>query len=439
MSELARHALEGLRHHVTDRVGIDVDAGSSRVVEAITSRARATGVSADEYLAGQLYRADLDALVRELTVGETYFFRHGDQLAALFQDVLRDRLASGHRPVRIASAGCSTGEEPYSIAIGIREAGFDCRDFEIHAFDINDASLARARAGRYSPWALRETSPERVAAWFTREGRDLVLSPDIRASVTFDRRNLLAPASWPAAFYDVVLCRNVLMYFAPAAMLSAVAQIAASLRSGGFLFLGHAETLSRAGHALDVCHTHGAFYYRRRDDGHVASDATGWDDAIARSSKRLEHLEARVLGPHSVIDTGVPEPADVIARAMVNVELGRFEEAQDLCHHADGHDAGAAEHILSLCAEATGALDEALLHAHHAVVLDPALAMAWVHLGLLAQRTGDVALARVAMPRAIDALGRDDEARVAMFGGGFRRDALIAVCEAQLVALGGAS
>jgi chemotaxis protein methyltransferase CheR len=423
--------LEPLRAYLTAQIGFDVEIDSPRIRDVIERRARACSVTPAEYVAGT-YRADLDSLIAEITVGETYFFRHAEQLAALFDHVLPDRVAAGNRPVRILSAGCATGEEPYSIAIGIREAGLDPSAFEIHAFDVNEAAIARARAACYARWALRETTPGRVAAWFTKHGRDFALAPQIRDAVTFERRNILAADTWPAAFYDVVLCRNVLMYFAGPAMAATVARMAASLRPGGFLLLGYAETLSRTTHGLEVCHTHGAFYYRRPAAAAPAAQGD-WVAEIARSSERIERLGAR--------EKPVPAPAavvrdNVVERAMSSVEQGRFGEAEELCHRAEHDDAAAAEHILSLCSEAAGELLEALVHAHHAVTLDPALAMAWVHLGLLAQRTGDAALVRIAMPRAIDALTREDASRLALFGGGFHRDALIALCQAQLAALG---
>lgn len=427
--------LQELRAYLAAQIGFDVDVDTPRVLDVIERRARACSLSPDAYVAGP-YRADLDALITELTVGETYFFRHAEQLAALFGHVLPERYAAGHRPVRIASAGCATGEEPYSIAIGIREAGLDPQAFEIHAFDVNDAAIARAREARYSRWALRETSPARVAAWFTKRGRDLVLAPQIRAAVTFERRNILGAETWPPSFYDVVLCRNVLMYFSGAAMAAAVTRMTASLRTGGFLMLGYAETLSRATHDLEVCHTHGAFYYRRGSSSRFVTSSGDWVAEIARSSERIEQLGARA-NRTPVIEVEAKD--NVVERAMSSVEQGRFGEAEQLCARAEHDDAAAIEHILSLCSEAAGSLPEALVHAHHAVTLDPALAMAWVHLGLLAQRTGDAALVRMAMPRAIDALGREDAARLALFGGGFHRDALIALCEAQLAALGGAS
>ena len=431
--------LDELRALVAAKIGFELDVESPRIRQLLERRGN-----------------DIEMLIRELAVGETYFFRDANQLAALFQRVLPE-CAARDRPVRILSAGCATGEEPYTVAMGLRRARLEPSAFEILGADINADALARARRGVYSAWALRETDATTSATWFTARGREYVLSPVIREAVQFSQRNLLDADLWQPASYDVVLCRNVLMYFTADAMERTIQKIAASLRPGGYLFLGYAETLHRVQHSLETCHSHDAFYYRRPIAARFRALSATWADEIERSTARIAALSERPAAaaqPEPVVDEAVrslveheqyaealavleTRPSSAALRAILCVHLGRIADAEALCGAADAEDAAAAEHVRSLCREADGDVAAALVHAHHAVMLDEEFAMAWVHLALLGQRAADRAVAAHALPRALRALASDSEDRIAFYGGGFRRDALVALCRSQLAALGG--
>ena len=125
--------------------------------------------------------------------------------------------------------------------MGIRRACLEPSAFEIAGADINPDALARARRGAYSAWALRETDAASRAAWFTQHKREYMLAPAIREAVCFAPRNLLDAELWPAGHYDVVLCRNVVMYFTAEAMERTIHRIAASQRPGGNQIIGFAE------------------------------------------------------------------------------------------------------------------------------------------------------------------------------------------------------
>ena len=122
----------------------------------------------------------------------------------------------------------------------------------VRGIDVNPAAIARARAARYGEWSLRQTSPEARARFFRGERRDLKVVDEVRALVTFEERNLIEddPAFWQPGAFDVVFCRNVTMYFSPEITRRIIARIARSLAPGGFLFIGHAETLSANGHGF---------------------------------------------------------------------------------------------------------------------------------------------------------------------------------------------
>lgn len=200
-------------------------------------------------------RAELPELINAVTINETYFFRHAEQHLRFVDEVLpglvEERLRAGQRRVRLWSAACSTGDEPYTLALLIRERlapRYPAVTFELLGTDINTEVLARARAGVFSPYAVRNTPPELLSRYFTRrqEGRTetFELDPAVRRAVSFRPLNLVDPAAMrPMRDFDAAFCANVLIYFDDAAKRAAAAHLYGALRDGGFLFVGVSETL----------------------------------------------------------------------------------------------------------------------------------------------------------------------------------------------------
>jgi chemotaxis protein methyltransferase CheR len=194
-------------------------------------------------------RADTeyDQIYDLVTTNETYFFREPAQLAAFTDEIVPDILTrKGVKKIRIWSAGCSSGEEPYSIAMLLKEAGwYDKAAFEIFASDINQQVLAKARRGQYRENAFRTTDPATRDRYFTREAdNSWKLSDDIRNRVSFGRLNLYdEPRVSLLGHLDVVFCRNVIIYFDDASKRVVVANFYNRLVEGGYLLLGHSESL----------------------------------------------------------------------------------------------------------------------------------------------------------------------------------------------------
>ena len=211
----------------------------------------------DTYLArlrAEPSRAELAQLARELTITETYFMRHTEQFQALADVALPARIAAGGgiRPLHILSAGCSSGEEAYSIAMILRER-FPQAAAIITAIDLNPAALQKAARAQYGNWSLRACPDETRARWFRQSGELFELDAAIRAIVRFEERNLAeaAPEFWYESRFDIVFCRNVLMYFGPEQAQAAVGRMAHAMAPGAYLFLGHAETLREAVSLID--------------------------------------------------------------------------------------------------------------------------------------------------------------------------------------------
>lgn len=208
------------------------------------------------------WRRVLDAF----SVQETYFWREDDQLRALTEHILPAWFGPGRGgPLRIWSAACATGEEPYSIMMAIREAGWDGHPIEIVASDASETALAKARLGVYRERSFRALPLALREKYFTPVPGGLQLDAGIMARVGFHQVNLADPAQAGAfASSPVVYCRNVFIYFSPASIARVVAGIAQRMPPGGHLFVGASESLLKLTDDFELQQLGGAFVYRRR-------------------------------------------------------------------------------------------------------------------------------------------------------------------------------
>ena len=215
--------------------------------------------------------AELRSLLNEITVGETCFFRNQPQLDALRHVVLPTLAQAKQRfplkQLRIWSAGCSTGEEPYTLAMILNElaesklAGFS---FEIHATDINDRSLQRAEAGVYGEYAVRNLPMAYAKRYFDPLGDQLQVKELLRRQVKFSRLNLLDDARMVfLKGMDLICCCNVLIYFDGASKRRVIQHYYNNLSPGGYLFLGHSESLFGVNADFHLVHFSGATAYLR--------------------------------------------------------------------------------------------------------------------------------------------------------------------------------
>jgi chemotaxis protein methyltransferase CheR len=233
--------LERLREVVRQRVGISMPAGRlAGLAGAMPDGAAAVAALLDPGTGGH---SVVDALVSGMNVGETYFFRDAEQMAVLERDILPGLIARrrAQRRLRVWSAGCSTGEEPYTLAIMLARLLPDLTRWDVTVLgtDLNGESLRRARRGVYRPWSLRGLRPAALVPYVVPDGDDFAVSERIRRMVTFERLNLAADR-YPAQL-DLVLCRNVLLYFDTASGRGVVARLRDALRPGGWLLLSPVE------------------------------------------------------------------------------------------------------------------------------------------------------------------------------------------------------
>ena len=201
-----------------------------------------------------------------LSVQETYFWREADHFRALATVIVPRLIERQRKTIRIWSVPCATGEEPLSIAIALSEANaFAEAHIEIHASDASEAALAKARAGRYGRRAFRQLPDDLKEKYFTRAGakEEWTIRPDVFARVTsWSRVNIVNAADRdPRASSDIIFCRNLFIYFTPACVREVALNLARAMPSPGYLCVGAAESLLKAGAGFDLQELGGAYVY----------------------------------------------------------------------------------------------------------------------------------------------------------------------------------
>jgi len=389
-------------------------------------------------------------LIAGLTVGETYFFRDPAVFAALERSVLPDLIAArrteGVRCLRLWSAGCATGEEPYSLAILLDRLLPDRAEWglTILATDINLTTLQSAMRGCYRAWATRETPPEiRDRYFLRREAETFELQPEIRRMVTFAPLNLAADG-YPSAItntsaMDIIFCRNVLMYLGPDVQRAVIARLSRALAPGGWLMVSPAEAAAELFRPLMPVNFPGTIFYRKeatgdqgigvggwgglgvrgwgeeiadvrfgildtvltasaataKDDGFQefgadSQEARGWDRAAANLPADQNQIPIpQPLAPNPQSPTSSPYPP-LLERARLLADQGNLEEARHLCDAALAKDRLNPRVYLLLAAiqQEQGEVSDALGALRRAVYLDPDAVMPHFLLGSLLLRQG---------------------------------------------------
>ncbi len=217
---------------------------------------------------------ELSDIMDVLTTNETYFFREEFQLNAFVGELLPELRAlkekRGDRTIRIWSAGCSTGEEPYTIAMLIMETGvFNGWKIEIIGTDISHRVLQQARKGLYGKSSFRTTSPERIHRFFNEQDGLYRIHDEVRGLVTISHLNLLDENRMILlGKMDIIFCRNVIIYFDQAAKKSVIESFYRSLREGGYLLLGHSESLLNTTTAFALKHLKNDMVYQKPLSSH---------------------------------------------------------------------------------------------------------------------------------------------------------------------------
>ena len=406
--------------------------------ERLARRMQQTGLDAAGYLARLEARDGADAaeaewlaLEAEITVGETFFFRYPEQFAALEERILPAliRARSATRRLRIWSAGCASGAEPYSIAILLRRLlGSALPDWSVSILgtDLSSTALQAARSAEYGDWALR-TMPDadrRRDFLPIAGGRRWQLRPAFRGMVRFERQNLLRvlESDLPLQFsdYDLVLCRNVLIYFHADQVRALVQRFADMLAADGWLLLGHAEAGTGVFDGLRPVSMAGTVAWqsetaaRRETAGQREPGRQPGQPVSTAHDVRLplpaapDRQVARVR--HRIVADALP-PARPIPNSAEAPIHERIQAMADAGHHAEALAACRVElqsrpasasllFYAAVLARALGRELEAEADFRRAISLCNDFAMAYYHLGLLLMDAGRVEAGRRAIAEA---------------------------------------
>ncbi len=410
------------------------------------------------------------ALAAELTVGETYFFREPAALAAFVDKIVPELIgvrSEGMQQLRILSAGCCTGEEAYSLAILLHQrwpelAGADVR---ILGVDLNASFLEQAKAGIYREWSFRATPKELKQRYFsrTRDGRYRVV-PEIRRMVRFEQLNL-ADETYPSTgsgiyAMDVIFCRNVLMYFAPAQLRRAIGRLHAALTDGGWLIVSPSEASASLFAQFVHVYSAGAILFRRARSGApcVPAPRVQRSPPTQSNSPKLRESSAPPQPPFRRAASSRPRVRargrDVLAHAESLISRACYAEAAELLQSSDAtrsSDKRGLELLVRALAN-LGSLDEAEVWCNrwiesdklnasarymravvlveldrraearaalqHALYLEPGFELAHFTLGNLALRDGERELARRSFENALTLLrNRERDERLEDSGG----------------------
>jgi chemotaxis protein methyltransferase CheR len=343
--------------------------------------------------------------------------------------------------------------------MALRELGPSApAEVSILGIDINPEALDKARRGRYSDWAMRATPPDCVEKYFHRERSQFALDEGVRAMVRFEERSLALEdyQFWQPHRFDIIFCRNVIMYLSARAVREVIARFARVLAPDGYLFLSHAETLRGISQAFDVEYAEGAFYYRLRKPGEptasyaiaalaVAESAPPSPDEVSPAGKgaslslgaalmKAEQYDEALATLEALAPADQRDPDVLLLTAIIQIERGKLDEAAELCASLlalDGLNV-AAHYLTALCHEHGGRRASAIDSYRVGVYLDSAFAMPHLRLGLMFRREGDLPGARRELQNASMLLAHEDPARVLLFGGGFSRSTLIDLCTSEL-------
>ncbi len=428
--QLARPEFEALRSLLSQAAGLVFDDSRLQSMSySVGERLRATGApDVATYLGLLSDVGERQALLNEVTIQETHFFRNPPQTRVLrthvLPELLRHAEANGKR-LRIWSAGCSTGEEPYGLAMALRELlpSTDGWDVKVLATDVSTRALAAAKVGRYGARAVALATPEQLGRFFvpTPEG-GVEVRQEVRDLVEFRHHNLVTEAVPfpPSERIDLVLCRNVTIYFARETTRALMMRLHHSLRDGGYLFLGHAETLWQISEDFRLVSLgtgdSATFVYRRLDPAPdqaperrtILPDRRTEDEGPPPPApeRRVQPRRDEARRGEGRTDEGrVTSPDHLLVKARASLAAGLYEQAAQAAGDATAIDPGRADayYLRALALVSAGRDEDALVDLRKAVYLEPTRGFAQFLLAGVLARLGRPSSAAYAA--AADTLG----------------------------------
>lgn len=350
----------------------------------------------------------MQRLIDEITVKESFFFRQSAQLEAIdWPKLLASARAAGRQEIRVWSAACATGDEPYTLAmLAARRLGDGAPPVSVLGTDVSAAALQQARAGRYTARAVRHVPVADLQRWLRPEGDGFVVVPALRGLVRFATHNLLdatAPAGEPP--FDLVVCRNVLIYFGDRALERSAACLERALSDDGLLVLGSADRLALSARAI-----------RPRSEAAARPRRTSGHD------RRDPHRPRRPIRPQPPAEVEAVAQRDAPAATYQALHLADDRDVEGALRVAretlerDPRDAE-AQFLAGMLELAAGDVEAAVASLRRALYIAPTWALAAFQLGRAHDARGDDAAARRAYRQTLASLDPDDERSAGLLGG----------------------
>jgi len=442
----------GIEQWLAGEIGLDaLSLGSQAVEDAVKKRLAACGLTEAAYRERvNTDQEERQALIDAITVPETWFFRDREPFVFLAHYVSTTWLrAHPADTLHVLSIPCSTGEEPYSIAITLQEAGLLPDRYQIDAVDISKASLQKAQEGAYGRNSFRGAALDGCERYFKTEDAMCVVRPEVRAGIRFAQGNIMSLDVIAAKLhYDIIFCRNLLIYQHEEARQHIIAILDWRLKAEGLLFVGHAEMMSLLTERYEPVRHSGAFAYLKvktkpckvapgsvtahSGGGHpgplaaaeVTQDRTGvvtpqpsgyltkWRDALRSSSGQARsHPTAAIVGPQLLSGVALAETdAEVIISPLLSsaarlepvsrldniralADHGQLDKAAALCQDLlqENPQLAEAHFMLGVIRAAAGQVQAAEECLNRSLYLDADFYDALIHLSLLKARRGDEA------------------------------------------------
>jgi len=420
-------SLPAIEHLLKEKMGLNSSTvGSGTISQAVEQRMRdcsVTNIHDYQNIVSQS-ATELNALIDTVVIPETWFFRDRNPFSA-FSDWVRRKWLVGNPtgPLRILSVPCSTGEEPYTLAMCLEDCGVAAGDARIDAIDISSINIEKAHTACYGNNSFRSADLQFRDHYFDPVGTSFQLKNNIRNRVHFEKLNVLDLSFTEGrAHYHVIFCRNLLIYFDRPTQHQAIDRLEQLLTRDGILFLGHSETgllLERPFMALDFPRSFG---FRRVDKTTHETSATAprslpKPTAVQKLNKPTSASplpfadSAGERGQQNQSTTGEAD-SDLLQQAFQFADQGHLDEAAKLCktllkqptRQVDAH------YLLGLIREAAGNPAEAEQMFRKAIYLDPDHYEALAHLSILREQQGDTDEAQRFLERATRAQHRNQGA-----------------------------
>ncbi|MFH1562126.1 MAG: CheR family methyltransferase [Nitrospirota bacterium] len=428
-----------------------------------------------------------------ITVCETYFFRDAKHFYTLrnhlLPEIIKRKQAQGNYGIRIWSAGCSTGEEPYSIAIALLEALQPAQmwDVEIFASDVSTKALKTAQEGVYSKWSLRSTDRSYIEKYFIQDDKRFTLKDDIRNRVNFEYFNLIRepfPLSKMGDYWDIIFCRNVTIYFKQDSTKRVISNFYNSLQKEGYLFIGASESLYHISNEFELVEIDGNFIYQKPFEkaaekikgGRITIEKITSSTRASRKTKReevaspsdalikkdIKEIKAQAKKPvinekieelyktaqyyfeadmfekalfelMKIIDCTDGHPETFLMLADIYANKEQFDEAERECRKALEIDSllSPAHFLLGIILNKKGNAEEAIKEFKKTIYLDPDFPLAHFNLANIYFGNKEYPKSMAEYKATIDILnkGKDVSPKI---GGGFSKEILIQTCQRNI-------